>query len=261
MKTKLIIFILMLVASSCFAVTIQLRKGGIVKGDIVSKGREEVVLKTADGEKTIKWRQVKSSCIKEVYPELYEKLKAEAIERKKKKKEEETDTGKESAKENPDFSKIGIGITKTEKTGSFEKESDTDYYKVYSKLNQGILEIKLDWLKKDKTYKLKTVFTHYLQANNAYENNSFESKPSDVNAERIETISNKTRFENKYFTSPYREFKKQIKAGWKTVSGGKKETYYGYKSDGWDISVYLNGKLIYKEEKGKKPEYFIVRKL
>jgi hypothetical protein len=62
-------------------------------------------------------------------------------------------------------------------------------------------------------------------------------------------------------TSPYREFKKQIKAGWKTVKGAKKKTYYGYKTDGWDIAIYLNDQLIYKEKKGKEPEYFIVNKL
>ena len=255
MKTILIIFIFMLVASSCFAVTIQLRKGGTVKGDIVSKGREEFVLKTAEGEKTIKWKYVKSRCIKEIYPELYEKLKAEAIERKKKKEEEET--GKTAQK--PDFAKIGIGIKKTEKSGSFEKESESDYFKVYSKLNQGILKIKLDWLKKDETYKLKTVFTHYLNGKNYVEDGNTKIKPSDIKTEKTETISNKTRFETKYFTSPYREFKKNIKPGISVK--GKRKIYYGFQSGGWDISVYLDGKLIYKEEKGKEPEYFIVRKL
>jgi len=216
--------------------------------------------------KTFKWRQVKSSCIKKVYPELYEKLKAEAIERKKKKNEEKMKSGKDGDTEEPDFSKISIGITKTEKTGTFKKESTTKAKKEYSKINQGILRIKLDWLKKNKTYNLKTVFTHHLKYRERRKNSYIETRPSDKDKEIIEIIKNVTSFEKNYLSMPYNEFKVQMKSGWVSVNdnhGGRnlKKYTYGSKSDGWDISIYLNDKLIYKEEKGKEPQYFIVNKL
>ncbi len=258
MKTKSIIFIALLFANLSFGVTIQLRKGGTVEGEIVGKGREDFVLKTEKGEKTFKWRQVKSSCIKKVFPELYQKLKAEAIERKKKKSKDKFDYKKETA-DSPDFARIGIEVLKTEKSGSFEKESDEKYMKTYSKLNQGVLNVKLNWLKKEKNYKLKTVFTHYLKTKNLGETDSSKIKPSDMKTEKIEQITNKTGFETQYLTSPYYEYKKNIKPGISTK--GKRKIYYGFQSGGWDISVYLNDKLIYKEEKGKDPDYFIVNKL
>ncbi len=79
-------FVVIFFTCSCFGVTIQLRKGGTVDGDIVSKNHEAFVIKTSEGKKTFKWKQVKSRCIKEVNPELYDRLKAKGIERRKKKK-------------------------------------------------------------------------------------------------------------------------------------------------------------------------------
>ena len=260
MKNFFKIFFLLIFSTFCFGVTIQLRKGGTVKGEIVSKGRKEIVIKTESGEKTIKWNQVKGRCIKEIYPELYERLKAEAIKRKKN-KEEESSAGKDYLSDKPDFSKIGIKVTKTEKSGSFEKQNEDRGIKTYCKLNQGILEIKLDWLKKNKNYKLKTVFTHYLKADNMSDEPDYKPKPSDVKTEKIENISNKTNVEIKYLTSPYREYKKQIRAGISTGGGSKRKFYYGYHSGGWDISVWLDDKLVYKEKKDKKPECFIIREL
>ena len=264
MKFILKIFIVSLIVYSCFGVTIQLRKGGSVEGKIVSKGSEEFVLKTAEGEKTFKWRQVKSSCIKEVYPELYEKLKAEAIERKKKKEEEKKDSGKNSNIEEADFSKICIKITKTEKNGNFKKENTNKKKHIinFSKTNQGILEIKFQWLDKNQTYKLKTVFTHHLKYRKKFENSYNKSRPSDKDMGKIETIKNVSSFEKKYLSSPYHEYKIKARSGYHwSGHGGKKKSTFGSKSDGWDIVIYLNDKLIYKEKKGKKPEYFIVNKL
>jgi len=73
-KLTVTLFVILMV-SVCFGTTVYLRKGGTIEGEIISKDDEQFVIKTAEGEKTIKWRQVKNKSIKEIYPELYEALK------------------------------------------------------------------------------------------------------------------------------------------------------------------------------------------
>ncbi len=263
MKTKLIIFITLIFVNSCFAITIQLRKGGTASGEIVSKDEETLVLNTSDGEETFKWKQLKSKCIKEKFPEIYEKLKAAAIERRKK-KDEEKNSGKNGKTEAPDFSKICIGITTTEKSGTFKKENSDKKMKVnkFSKIIQGILKINFRWLDKNKTYMLKTIFTHHLKHRKKFEKSYNETRPSDKDLEKIEMIKNVTSFEKKYLSSPYHGYKIKARKGYHWPGeGGKKKSIFGYESDGWDIAVFLDDKLIYKEEKGKEPKYFIVNKL
>ena len=87
MKRNLIILFMILIISVCFGTTVHLRKGGTIEGEMISKDDEKLVIKTADGEKTLKWRQLKNKSIKEINPVFYETLKTQAIERKKKKEE------------------------------------------------------------------------------------------------------------------------------------------------------------------------------
>ncbi len=172
--------------------------------------------------------------------------------------------GEKANNQELDLSKICIGITKIEESGAFtyEKEKSDAGVKVYSKIKNGLLKIKLEWLEKNKTYQLKIIYTHHLKQNAAFEKKSRTAKPSDKDREIKEKITNVSSFEKEHLTSSYNGYKKQCKHGYRFENkGSKQKVYYGFESDGWDIAIYLNDKLIYKEEKGKEPEYFIVKKL
>ena len=113
---------MILMISVSFGTTVYLRKGDTVEGEIISKNDEKFVIKTADGEKTLKWRQLQNKSIKEIYPELYEALKAKALEIKNKK---EVEKSKENNKKEKDFSHLWLKVETTESTETSETPSET----------------------------------------------------------------------------------------------------------------------------------------
>ena len=177
--------------ATCFSTIVHLRKGGAITGEVVSKDDEKLVIKTAEGEKTLKWREVKNKSIKEIYPELYETLKAQAIERKSKKEEKKNKENKN------DFSRVRLKVETNESVGAYKKvnfDFDLDKFsskkkrmykavKFYKKDGYGKINIKISGLDQKKKYTLKTVYSHYIKVDG--DAGSFIKKtPSDKNIVR-----------------------------------------------------------------------------
>ena len=274
MRTLAISLCIILLAGSCAGVTIYLRKGGTVSGELVAKDDTKLVLKTADGETTFPWKKLKNSSIKELHPELYERLKAEAIERKKKKEDEMKAEGlvkvgkqwvpKEEADEQV-FSRIQLGVRTTEKAGSFKKQRTTDIGKLHSQECHGLLVISFVGLDAKKSYTLKTTFSHHVKSegDRSKRGNLKAHMMTDDNAERECKIENKRHFRIEYNTSPYYRYKETMKGGWKIITDSgrkKKRRTWGYDSDGWDISIWLDGKLVYEQKRGEKPTWHLVQR-
>jgi len=216
---------------------------------------------------------LKNSSIKELNPELYERLKAEAIERKKKKEEEMKAEGlvkvgkqwvpKEEADEQT-FSSIQLGVRTTEKAGSFQKQQATKIRKLHSQECHGLLVISLVGLDAKKSYTLKTTFSHHVKSEGdpSKRENMKAHKITDDDEERECKIEDKEHFRIEYNTSPYFRYKETMKGGWKIVAEGgrKRRRTWGYGSDGWDISIWLDGKLVYEQKRGEKPTWHLVQR-
>ena len=185
MKRIAITLLVILLVNVCFSTTVYLRKGGTVEGEVISKDDEKLVIKTADGEKTLKWRQLKNKSIEEIHPELYEKLKVKALEKKINKDGKVT----KEKKNDIDFSRIHLSVVKTEKGGAYKKVNiDLDLDKYSS-------SVKREW---------KSI--------RFYEKECYGKISIKLNG-----------------------------------LDSKKKKEYGDKADGWDISIWLNDTLIYKE--------------
>jgi len=252
MKKFAAVLLVILLVNFCFGTTVYLRKGGTIEGEVISKDDEKFILKTAEGEKTIKWRSVKNKSIKEIYPELYEALKAQAIERRKKK--EKTNKAKESIKKKEmDFSRIRLDVETTEKGGTFKKQSATGSSKMYQKESYGIISISLSGLDPKKKYTVKTVYSHYFKKMLKKQKMPYKN---ELNIADEKEISGTDRYEFEIESAKYYAFKQKLKQGWTFSDGGGKRQTWGSKPMGWDVSVWLNGTLVYEKKKGKDPIYY-----
>ena len=260
MKRLAFILFVPLLVGVCFPTTVYLRKGGTIKGEVISKDDEKFVIKTADGEETIKWRQLKNKSIEEIHPELYDALKAKVLEKKKKKEEKTT------VKNEEDFSSVELKVKTTELSGGFKRKSHTSSARKFQKECYGIISISLSRLNPKKNYTVKTVYSHYLKAENK-ENMVLEKPTDEKDIVKEKNMSGKSNYEIKYKTSPYYIYKLKAKSDCYIKKVKKARGKYltkiefGYKPNGWDISIWLDGKLIYKEEKEKDKNYLIVKKL
>lgn len=250
MKKLTIFFILFLFVNFCFATTVYLRKGGTVKGEVISKDDEKFVLKTEDGEeKTIKWRRVKNKTIKEIYPELYESLKEKALAKKK---------GESAKKENDklDFSRINLKVETNESAGSYKKHNiKNKIYKISKKECIGKINVKIGNLDSDKKYTLKIVYSHYLQIKKTLDID-IKKTPDDKNIVNEEILSGKNNYEIEIKTSPYYYYKVKPRAGYRVKKKGGSKMEFGDRGAGWDISIWLDNTLIYEEKKGKNPVFY-----
>ena len=257
MKKIAAVLLVILLVSFCFGTTVYLRKGGTIEGEVISKDDEKFIIKTEEGEKTIKWRSVKNKSIEEIYPELYEALKAQAIERKKK-KEEANGIKKNIKKKEIDFSSISLDVETSESGGTFKKKGFDKSLKVYQKEKHGIISISLSGLNPKKDYTVKTVYSYYLKPDNK-DNMSLEKTPGWKNIVKEEKIFGKSKYAIEIITSPYYSYKISAKSGYfikKSRGRYLTKVKYGHKADGWDVSVWLNGTLVYEKKKGKNAIYY-----
>ncbi len=244
--------------SVCFGTTVHLRKGGTIEGEVISKDDEKLVIKTAEGEKTFKWRQLKNKSIKEIHPELYEELKAKAIEKKNNKSEKNS----KEKKNDIDLSRIRLSVEKTEKNGAFKKidfeVGDSDdkrssrvnrawkSIKLYEKECCGKISIKLNGLDSKKKYTLKTIYSHYIKKDGNARSLA-KTTSSEKNVVKKNKLSGETSCDIEIVSSPYYQYKEKLKSGYQFKKGNKGKKEYGDKADGWDISIWLDDALIYKE--------------
>ncbi len=249
-KTAIIIFLVAFVGI-CFGTTVHLRKGGTVEGEVISKDDEKFVIKTADGEKTLKWRQLKNKSIEEIYPELYEALKAKAIEKKNKKKEK--DATQENSEKEINFSRIRLNVATTEKGGTFKKQDSNKSSKMYQKEGYGIISISLSGLDPKKKYTVKTVYSHYFKKIDKKQGVPFKN---ELNIVKEKELTGEERCEFDIESAKYLAFRQKLKQGWTFSDGGGKRQTWGSKPTGWDVSVSLNGTLVYEKKKGEDPIYY-----
>lgn len=251
-----------------YGVTIKLRNGTKVSGEVVEKDDEKLVLKTADGEKTYSWRQLSSNSIKAVHPQLYAELKQKAEERMKEKEKEMEAKGlvkvgkkwvtpAEAAKLK--YGKIGLKINTTETGGGFKKADSDSISKTYIQERRGVLKITLDGLDPKQKYTLKTKYTHFLKLTGDVPLSMRDDVSDENEKEEEETIQGKRTYSVTYETNPYRRYKETLKSGIRYSSGGKSEIV-GYKSDGWKISIMLNDAEIFTQAQDGNREYKIVEK-
>ncbi|RLD10515.1 MAG: hypothetical protein DRI44_05890 [Chlamydiae bacterium] len=256
MKKFTIALLMILSINFCLGTIVYLRKGGTIEGEVISKDDEKFVIKTAKGEETIKWRLVKNKSIKEIYPELYEALKAQALERKKK-KEKTIKAKKNIEKKSDDLSKINLKIKTTEKLGNYKKMDHNHSIRKYQKKSYGIISILLSKLNPKKSYTVKTVYSHYLKPVNKSDM-PLEKSTGENNIVKEEEISGRSNYEIEYQSLPYYIFKVKAKTGYyvKKVRGKYlTKIEFGYKTAGWDISIWLNGTLAYEKKKGETATY------
>ena len=266
MKTAFLCLAALLIAFNALAVTIHLRNGESVTGDIVEKNDQTVTIRTDDGNHTYHWPQLYNRSIKDVHPDLYNRLKQEAIERRKEKEAQMRAKGMVKhegewiAREELIRKKlrhVSLKVRSTESGGSFDKVSSTDSTKRYVQDCNGILEIELSGLDPDADHTVTTVYTHFLRYEGDYKGK--DNPTIDKNITKEETVSGQRSFTTKYITSTYQRHKTRLKPGWHYEGGGKGQMW-GVTSDSWDIKIYLDGALIYEEHPGKSPTYHIVSK-
>lgn len=256
MKKLTVILLALLLVVVCFPTTVYLRKGGTVEGEVISKDDEKFVIKAAEGEKTLKWRQLKNKSIEEIHPELYEKLKVKALEKK-------INIDGKVAKEKKngiDFSRIHLSVEKTEKGGAYKKvniDLDLDKYsssvkrewksiRFYEKECYGKINIKLNGLDSKKKYYLKTIYSHYIK--NDENARPFAKKTSsEKNIVKTNNLSGEISYDIDITSSPFYCYKEKLKSGCQLNEDNKRKKEYGDKADGWDISIWLDDTLIYKE--------------
>jgi len=264
-KIAITLFVILLV-SICFSTTVHLRKGGTIEGEVISKDDEKLVIKTAEGEKTLKWRQLTNKSIKEIHPELYEELKAKALERKKEKEKLEKPIKEKEIPNQPIFLSVKSRKTrgrfeKMDKKKMFEdskarKKRDWNMVKFYKKEQQVEIKIKINGLDSKKEYVLKTVYSHHLKD---FGNGGmfFSKTDSPKNVEKINRLKGEKNYEIKISTSLYYQYKEKITdSDYHFRKGEGRQKEYGAKSKGLDISVWLDDKLIYEKKAGKIETYY-----
>ena len=256
---------MILMISVSFGTTVYLKKGGTVEGEVISKDDEKFVIKTAEEEKTLKWRQLKNKSIEEINPVLYETLKKQAIERQKNKKE----VGKSQKinKKEIDFSRIHLGVETTEKRGTFKKvDNGIDELRGKEKRKlkhqtltkrdcNGKIVIKISGLEPNEKYTLKTVYSHYIIS---YGDKNPKQDVTQNNISNVSSLYGKRNYEIIINTSKYSQYKNKIKSGhgYHFTSGNRKMHEYGKKAKGWDVSIWLNDVLIYEHKKGKDKVFY-----
>jgi hypothetical protein len=268
MKKIFILLTFILSVNLCLGTIVYLRKGGTIEGEVISKDDEKFVLKTAEGEKTIKWRQVKNKSIKEMNPVLYETLKTKAIERQKKKKEAESK--KNIDKKEKIIQPVFLSVKINKERGRFKKISNKELFKdskARTKRKWNMvkflkrerfekIKIKISGLAPKKTYSLKTVYSHYLEKYGK-DGRLFKQIPSLKNVEKISQLNGEENYEIIIQTPFYYQYKEKITdPDYHFRKGQGRQKEYGHKSKGVDISIWLDDKLLYEKKKGKIEKYY-----
>ena len=282
--------VVLALAAGAAGVTVELKSGKKIVGDVVSKDDTNIVLKTkavgkpgADGivatntqATKVAWRDVTTGTLKALHPDLYARLKAKADERAKKKAEEAKKaedpmraegkvkfdgkwmTQEEAAKRK--LSKIVLKLDVGEETVTADKHTDFSTSHSRSKGTTlkcwGQVVVVLDGLDPKDSHAVKVNVTHYRRSASGSSVYSINSGSSDLtdSIEKEQTVTGERVAKLIFKTSEYgRE-----KSSYYSSYGGSSKYEYGYKSDGFDVSVSIDGTLVYEMKKGKAPTYYHV---
>jgi hypothetical protein len=266
-KSITAVIIVVWMALSCSGVLVILCDGTRIQGDVISKDKTKIVLKTKAGEKRVEWSKMKLSCFKILNPELYEELIQKRDARLSKKDDEMRAKGlvkagtkwvKKEEAEKLKYKWTRMKVTINEKKPSFKthyKSNSSDYRGMSRECYlQAIVEF--EGLTKTNEYVLEVKIQNYLK----YRGSGSRSSSSDnVEGQKIEktlTISGKAKYTGVFKTKEYQQSKYSYKS-----FNGRDTDISGYESDGHDLEVYLDGKLVYEDKKGSSPEYHIITRM
>lgn len=277
MKYIVYVVAILLVATACTlsAVTVVMRDGKQHVGDVIAKDDTNVVLRTKTATMTIAWRNMTIESFKALNPDLYAQLKAEADERAKLKAEaaktEDADkaaqgmvkfNGKWITKEEADRKKlerVGMHVESREKSVITSRDnSSSGSYRdknTYTK-NWGEVLVKMDGFNPKDTHTFKIAITHYVVGMNYMSIGSSGTPNAKQTVEKEQSLSGEDAYELTFATEEYQRYKS---ASFSSYSGGSKYEY-GQKSDGFDISMWLNGTLVYEETRKNAPKFIVVGK-
>ena len=257
--------IIVWMALSCSGVLVILRDGTRIKGDVVSKDNTKIVLKTEAGEKSVEWRKMKTSCFKMLNPELYEELKRKLEARLKKKDDAMIAKGlvkigkkwiKKEDAEKLKYKWARMKVTVNEKKPSFKTYSKSNYSdsRNMSRDCYLLVTVGFEGLTRTNTYVLEVKCQNHVVYRGGSSSSSNMQEGQKI--EKKVTISGKTEHSSEFKTKTYRQSK--------YTSRGYRKRYTsisGYESDGHDLEVYLDGKLVYEDKKGSSPEYHITNRM
>ncbi len=248
--------------SMCLGVTLQLRSGKKLSGEVVTKDFEQIVLQTPGGIVTQAWRQCTPATIKALHPALYQRLVKEAQERKKQQEEEMTAKGlvnvggtwvSKTELVHKQLARVRLFVQTEQTKEPFREVAKTAALRIQERDCKGLLTIKLEGLDPAVTHTLKTVFSHY--ALDIEE----EETVTDTNVTKTERISNEHTYQVRYETTAFKQYKGRLRAGWHATSSAHKRTV-GAESAGWDVSVWLDDVLVFEQKKDGTPQYHHVQK-
>jgi hypothetical protein len=259
--------ILIWMSLSCSGVLVVLRDGTKIRGDEVSRDNKKIVLKTEAGEKSIEWRKMKISCFKLLNPDLYEELKRRRDDRIRKKEDAMQAKGlvkvgnkwiKKEEAEMLKYKWARMKVTVNEKKPSFKthyKSGGSDYRNM-SRECYLLATVEFEGLHRTNDYELTIKLQNHLKYRGASSSSISSDTRSGQKIEKKVTISGQSDYTGEFKTKAY----EQSKTSYSSYHG--RETHiYGYESDGHDLEIYLDGKLVYEDKKGSSPEYHIITRM
>jgi len=242
-------------ATTVLALTVTLRTGATVAGDIVRMDDTNLVLKTAAGEAIFAWRELSNESIKQANPELYNRLLAQAKQRQRAAAADRpTAATDERTTLEGELARMRRRVMKRESRGRYENVRTSDTSTIAERKCWGVVCISIDGLDRTKIYKMQTRYKPYL---------AIAAKDSTITPPRLPerteqtTLAKKTTFTAEYDTDVYKELKETLRSGIRYTSGGRVSSL-GLDIVGWDIQITINDVPVYEEKNGCAPQYHFV---
>lgn len=269
MKAR-ILFSLCCAASLLSAVTITLRNGQKVSGDILRMDDTNLVLKTVTGPKTFSWRQLSNDSIKQTNPNLYHRLLEQAHERL----HQQTQTihaatatisnlhhDATSPSPNADLANIRLSISTATRVG--ERVPTTPerkkalrgagWSREHANYCHGELTVRLEGLNPALIYSVRVKTTLYLQmiTSGTIDGANVQRSDHKVEGTGVQAVTNASTARLEFLTHPYIE---------RTRSGGGGSARTKGRVKYWDISIWINDILVYETKDDKPPVFYHVKK-
>lgn len=257
------------IACSSPAVTITLRTGQALTGEVTSITDEQVTVKTPGGTQTLAWRHLSNDSIKELNPDLYERLLAAARDRARQFEEEQTAKGliklggkwlTSNQANRIIYRFVRLRVITTEKGPSWDTvwRSNVSAVREAERECWGIIDVTLEGAATTNSHTLRVEGSHYLSYDSSAMSTSTRNLRSVTNSfDKEFQLSGQATYELQVETPKYTQRRYSYSAN---VYSGRRRYTWGYESEGFDVNVWLDGRLVYQMTKGKTPEYHLVDK-
>ncbi len=268
--------VLMYAAAAALAVTLTLRNGQKITGEIVRMDDTNVVVQTAAGQKTYAWRLLSNESIKQANPELYERLLARARERQQEQIQTQTQTlahaGADAGQPAPGAPAEGVrgvppgirlGVDTATRLGDSERADsarkrelrkegwDDETRKTY----RGEVRIRIDGVQTPCIYRVRATATLHLKQTMDGTDTKRRTTPVTVKGSSTHGVTNLASAVLVLETAPYYE---RILTSRSTTGSGK--VTIKQRVDYWDISIWINDELVYEAKDDQPPVYHHVQK-